>query len=223
MLLLTCCLFAGCSKGTDAGKVFVPGAGHPVNWASHLAIGTDSFHGTFITSAPSGTTGGVLFVLHCAPCHGNDGAGKIGPNIQSDALALINYAIQTFPVMAGHAGLTQAERQSIADYITILASTTQPLAGTIDPALCTQCHGQNLGGGISGISCFSCHNGPDGSLGHPSDWLSARDQPVEFHGSYGSAFSSGCTTCHGVDLRGGYVFSSPTGSAPSCYSCHDTF
>jgi len=26
-------------------------------------------------------------------------------------------------------------------------------------------------------------------------------------------FSAGCSTCHGVDLRGG--------NAPSCYGCHD--
>jgi plastocyanin len=219
LLLLACCCFAACSKGTDAGKMFVPGRGHPVEWASHLAIGTNDFHGTFITTAPPGTTGGVLFVLHCAPCHGNDGAGKIGLNIQAATLSLINYAFATFPVMAGHAGLTQAQRQSIADYIATLTSTT-PLAGTIDPTPCQQCHGENLDGGIAQVSCYSCHDGPYGGLGHPAGWLSGTNNLLSFHGPYGLDFSSGCTTCQGVDLNGGYVFSSPTGSAPGCPSCH---
>ncbi|MEW6002666.1 MAG: hypothetical protein AB1638_08490, partial [Nitrospirota bacterium] len=83
----------------------------------------------------------------------------------------------------------------------------------INTALCEQCHGGKLDGGIALISCFSCHNGSGGSIGHPSGWLNAKDEPISFHGTYGSNFVSGCTTCHGVDLTGII--------GPSCFSCHN--
>jgi hypothetical protein len=223
LFLAATALLYGCGRGTDAGKVFVPGKGHPDAWASHLAVGTMNFHGTFIKSVPSVSAGPKLFVLHCAPCHGNDGSGKIGPNIQADTLPLIVSAIQNRPVMRGHAILSGSELQSIADYITTLASSSNPLVGSFNPVLCSQCHGTNLDGGIALISCYSCHNGPDGGLGHPAGWSSAKDLPVVFHGPYGRDFPSGCTTCHGVDLNGGFVYLSINGSksAPGCSSCHN--
>jgi len=225
-IVLLCVVFvlsANCGRGTDAGKVFVPGQGHPDAWVSHMTVGTDTFHGTFIKSAPTTSEGPRLFILHCATCHGNDGAGKIGPNIQSVTLPLIVNAIQTRPVMKGHAILTPDELQSIANYITTLASSSTILAGSFNPELCTQCHGAHLDGGIARVSCYSCHNGPDGGLGHGADWSSSKNQPDVFHGSYGRQFPSGCTTCHGVDLNGGFVYLSGNGNknAPACSSCHN--
>ncbi len=68
----------------------------------------------------------------------------------------------------------------------------------------TQCHGTDFMGGLSGVSCFSCHAYP-----HPSDWLTT-------HGpnAYG-ALKNGCASanCHNADFKG-----SPT--APSCFDCH---
>lgn len=223
LLVTTAVLSFGCGRGTDAGKVFVPGKGHPDTWASHLAVGTMNFHGTYIKTIPSASPGAELFVLHCAPCHGNDGSGKIGPNIQAVTLPLIVSAILNKPVMSGHAVLTSDELQSIADTIATLASSSHFLAGSFDPVLCRQCHGENLDGGIALVSCFTCHNGPDGGLGHPAGWSSAKNQPSGFHGTYGRDFSSGCTTCHGVDLKGGFVYLSVNGNntAPGCSSCHD--
>lgn len=223
LLLAVLALTVGCGRGTDPGKVFVSGKGHPDAWVSHLSVGTMNFHGTSITSVPAGSAGAMLFVLHCAPCHGNDGSGKIGPNIQADTLPLIVNAIQTKPVMKGHGNLRQDELQSIADYITTLAGNSTPFAGAFDSTICTPCHGTNLDGGIAVVSCFSCHNGPDGSLGHPAGWSSAKDPPTGFHGSYGRDFPSGCTTCHGVDLNGGFVYLSGNGNknAPGCPSCHN--
>lgn len=88
---------------------------------------------------------------------------------------------------------------------------------------CAECHGKDLAGGISKVSCFSvqdqngiqCH---PKSLGHPSDWGHAIQ-----HGQSGAMAAAGvssgfawCSTCHGDDYRGG------TGKAVSCFSCHTT-
>jgi hypothetical protein len=215
-------LSAGCGKGTDSGKAFVPEAGHLDKWASHLGVGTSDFHGTFIKSVPPAPAGPTLFVLHCAPCHGNNAAGRIGPDIRQLGLSLpiVNAAIQNVPLMLGHGTLSQGEVQAIIDYIAALA-TSQPLSGSLDPALCTQCHGADLRGGIAVVSCFSCHNGPDGSIGHPVGWLAGKDNPAAFHGRYGRDLVSGCTTCHGANLTGSIVLLSTTGVAPACTSCHN--
>lgn len=88
----------------------------------------------------------------------------------------------------------------------------------ISVALCADCHGLDLDGGISRVSCLSCHHGPDGVIrrpNHPIEWLAARDDSVHFHGVYGSDFPTACAGfCHGDDLTGGI--------GPSCFDCHDT-
>jgi mono/diheme cytochrome c family protein len=223
MLLVASIVLFGCGRGTDTGKVFVPEAGHPAAWASHLAVGTKDFHGTAMTSVSADSVGPRLFVLHCAPCHGIDGSGKIGPNIQAATLPLIVSAIQNLSVMRGHAGLANDELQSIAGYVATLAGSAPLASASYEPELCRQCHGTGLDGGIATVSCFACHNGPDGSLGHPVGWSSAKQNPISFHGSYGRKYSSGCTTCHGADLNGGFVFlsSNPGKIAPRCANCHD--
>src|SRR5512138_2726492 len=55
------------------------------------------------------------------------------------------------------------------------AGGLHPAAYIAGPSACFECHGKNLGGGISGVSCFSgslngitCH--PDGPSGHPEGW-----------------------------------------------------
>jgi len=204
-------LVVSCGNGTGSGKVFSD-EGHPANWASHLTIGTDSFHGTAIMQVPSADNGTVLFVRHCTPCHGNDASGKIGPNIQGAPASLISFAV-TIPIMRGHSILSQSDIGDISGYLALLKSGAPPVIGVIDPAVCTQCHALNLDGGIAKVSCFACHNGPDGSFGHPPGWLSSKDDPLHFHGVYGKEFVTGCTACHGADLRGLV--------GPSCFVCHD--
>ncbi len=206
-------LLAACGGASDSGKVFVPESGHPENWVSYLTIGTKNFHGTAIKTVPSHNSGAILFVLHCAPCHGNDASGKIGVNIQGVPASEITTFISIVPVMRGHTILSQDEIREIADYIATLTSGASPVIGVFDPVLCTQCHSASLDGGIARRSCFSCHNGPDGSIGHPAGWLSSSDDPLHFHGRYGTDFVAGCTTCHGADLKGLI--------GPSCFSCHD--
>lgn len=77
------------------------------------------------------------------------------------------------------------------------------------PTSCYQCHGKDLHGGISNVSCFSaarsginCHaNGPSG---HPAGWA----LPAQ-HGAHAKALQAGmngfahCQLCHGADFNGG--------------------
>lgn len=68
-----------------------------------------------------------------------------------------------------------------------------------DGAICTECHGDNLDGGISGVSCSTdsfngqaCHaNGP---AFHPPQWLDKN--AVGFHGDAYASGSSLCALCH---------------------------
>jgi len=85
-------------------------------------------------------------------------------------------------------------------------------AATASRSSCAQCHGEDLNGGIAGISCTACHLG--GSLTvHPADW-----QPIsQAHKGYVNANSAvACADqyCHGANLDG------VAQSGPSCSSCH---
>lgn len=79
------------------------------------------------------------------------------------------------------------------------------------PSSCYECHGKNLAGGISRVSCFSatrsgisCH--PNGPSGHPAGWALP-----DAHGAATKAASNGqnglerCRVCHGSDLSGGSI------------------
>ena len=80
------------------------------------------------------------------------------------------------------------------------------------PDDCSTCHGADLKGGISGVSCTSCHLGSPTSV-HPADWVpvySMHDPYVETNGT------GACANlyCHGASLTG------VANSGPSCTSCH---
>jgi len=85
---------------------------------------------------------------------------------------------------------------------------------------CAQCHGTDLKGGISAVTCFNTgRNGRACHAGGPGAHVSATwDEPSE-HGAAAKAAPSGiqgmfnCRKCHGGDLTGGLV-------GKSCYSCH---
>ena len=95
--------------------------------------------------------------------------------------------------------------------------STHPARALPDGDLCTECHGDDLRGGISGVSCFSasrngvgCHaNGP---AFHPASWLNKTAGPG-FHGAayMGNALIRGlaCTGCH-----------EPATSFYNCLECH---
>lgn len=74
---------------------------------------------------------------------------------------------------------------------------------------CADCHGADLGGGISSVSCFtagfnglSCH--PGGFTGHPMPYASADLHGPAAKGGTGciSGFSY-CQICHGMNFAGG--------------------
>ena len=213
VLALLLLQLTGCGSGAGTGKVFVPESGHPENWVDPLFVGDDTFHGTFLKTSRSSSPGSGLFLRHCAACHGETGAGKIGPNIQGISLTIINSAISFVPLMKGHSILSQEERAEIAGYLATIRVDPVPATANFDTSVCIGCHGEDLKGGIAAISCYSCHNGPDGSLGHPAGWTEAKDRPVLFHGSYGRTFVRSCASCHGFDLNGGI--------GPRCSTCHD--
>lgn len=78
---------------------------------------------------------------------------------------------------------------------------------------CAQCHGANYNGGISWISCTSCHMGGVNSV-HPANWGS---YAYARHSDYVRSNGTGeCANawCHGTDLAG------INESGPSCTLCH---
>jgi hypothetical protein len=78
---------------------------------------------------------------------------------------------------------------------------------------CKSCHGADLTGGESKISCFKCH----ASYPHSDSWLDRSSD--EFHGQYlkkpGSKIKD-CAACHGEDYAGG-------SSKVSCFECHAAY
>jgi len=84
-----------------------------------------------------------------------------------------------------------------------------PSAFLAVPSSCYECHGKDLTGGISKVSCFSttfnglsCHAG--GPSGHPAGWADP-----DSHGKGAKALATGingfphCQVCHGTDFSGG--------------------
>ena len=206
-------LLSGCGGGSDSGRVFVPESGHPERWTSPSSIGTEDFHSFAVKRVESHVTGAVLFVRHCAPCHGDNASGKVGPNIQNETASDIVNDIAEVPLMRGQAILKGDEIQEIANYIASLSNGSSPVKTVIKTDSCIACHGIDLDGGISKVSCLSCHSGPDGRIGHPSAWALTKNDIAHFHGSYGRKFVNACSICHGINLEGGI--------GPSCSICHN--
>ncbi len=78
-------------------------------------------------------------------------------------------------------------------------------------ASCSQCHGPDLAGGISRVSCTACHLGGPTSI-HPA-WVPLLGK----HGPYAETNgTAACANqyCHGLSLEG------VSGSGPSCTKCH---
>jgi len=82
---------------------------------------------------------------------------------------------------------------------------------------CAECHGADLSGGTSNVSCFGnpsgCHHGP------VADWVAttpaAQSHGVAAKNAPGNSGFASCQVCHGADFR------TPRGGANrSCYSCH---
>lgn len=87
------------------------------------------------------------------------------------------------------------------------------------PDQCRSCHGSTsdpaLAGGISKVSCFTCHT----TVNHPAGWgapgqhgRSSAQLPVSGDPIAMAAFAH-CAKCHGADYKGGV-------SGSSCMACH---
>jgi predicted CxxxxCH...CXXCH cytochrome family protein len=78
---------------------------------------------------------------------------------------------------------------------------------------CAECHGADLSGGTSTVSCFEnsagCHHGPIANWATPAvHGATAKQAP-------GSPRFASCQLCHGADFR------TPRGDGnETCYSCH---
>ena len=87
-----------------------------------------------------------------------------------------------------------------------------------DGSPCMDCHGDDLAGGISGVSCStdsfggqSCH--ASGPAFHPADWVST-------HSEFARPDGTPCFECHGVDLLGGISGVSCSSDSFNGQSCH---
>lgn len=102
--------------------------------------------------------------------------------------------------------------------------TDHPAAYIKDKTVCAECHGADLHGGISRVSCFSatfngvsCHAA--GPAGHPAGWASPDAHGVAAKSAADIAAMTGfstCQACHGAPFTGGAI-------APSCVGtagCH---
>ena len=82
---------------------------------------------------------------------------------------------------------------------------------------CEECHGADLRGGVSFISCYtpslngeSCHGDGPG-MGHSPGWADP-----SLHGNHAKiAGMASCQACHGADFGGGVA-------KIACGSCHGT-
>lgn len=207
-------IFAGCGSGSGSGSFFTKESGHTAQWASPNTIGTEGFHGSFVKTQKGSPEGAATFARRCADCHGSNGSGKIGPNIQGLTADDIQFCMENVIYMKWlKLALTDEELQSVAAFLSAPLDSTTASPVSVQADTCAECHGDDFDGGISGRSCYACHKGPNGTVGHPKGWSLQKDDPIHFHGTYARSFSVACTTCHGPDLAGPKV--------PSCFSCHD--
>ena len=91
------------------------------------------------------------------------------------------------------------------------STATQDYLANNGSSGCTQCHGSDLSGGISNVSCFGntagCHHGPIPNWSTPAvHGATAKKAP-------GSSGFASCQICHGKSFSGG-------GANESCFTCH---
>jgi len=113
-----------------------------------------------------------------------------------------------------------AAGNSVAGWLVVPAGGDHTTAATLDyintgSSSCGSCHGSDLAGGISGVSCYQnpagCHHDP------VAGWVAAQPA-VQNHGvsakkAPGSSGFASCQICHGRNFAGG-------GSLVSCFTCH---
>lgn len=187
LLAATAGLLVSCSElKNELSPPTSPASGvHPDAWIDTTSPG---FHGRVMKKAGYPND-------ECVKCHGGDfGGGTSGVSCY-DCHALYPHDPEW---------MTPGSDSSHAAYLKRIDYNTSS---------CETCHGADLGGGSSGVSCNSCH----ALYPHPSGWMNPSDQA--FHGVYlkGQNYdASSCTPCHGSDFKGG-------SSGVSCYGCHPSY
>ena len=79
-----------------------------------------------------------------------------------------------------------------------------------DKTSCKTCHGSDLKGGSSGVSCYSCHT----NYPHETGWKEAVNHGPKAYGTLKNSCAAG--NCHGTTFQG-------TPQAPACSRCHNDF
>ncbi|OGQ05815.1 MAG: hypothetical protein A3F82_06250 [Deltaproteobacteria bacterium RIFCSPLOWO2_12_FULL_44_12] len=153
---------------------------------------------TWIVPAEHGAAAEGNGKLNCKGCHGDDFRGGLSGKSCYECHEL-------FPHEKGWYD-PQRVQQKHRDFV--MANGTTSCA--------TQCHGTDLGGGLSGRSCNECHQWLPW-FPHPEGW-----KDYEGHGTYvlqtlGNDKTS-CKLCHGNDFLGGF-----SGVSCSNSSCHSNY
>lgn len=129
-------------------------------------------------------------------------------------------ALQLVSCSKGNNSVLDASGKHPANWIVNHREVFRSLAGAIDdPAIanksqCVECHGADLKGGVSKVSCFSQGFGAQSCHFHPAGFANP-----DSHGTTAKGFGTSlglrtCQGCHG-SLYGGGVL-----TAISCFPCH---
>src|SRR5574340_79803 len=65
---------------------------------------------------------------------------------------------------------------------------------------CKECHGADLSGGVSKLSCFSASVNGQGCHPHPADWANPDRHGADAKKAPGSSGFASCRACHGDTL-----------------------
>jgi len=170
---------------------------HPLEWMDQSS---EDFHG-YNLSQKGDDQSGLQGIEWCQTCHGEEYKGGTA------GVSCYKCHAGGF---SGHVDLNDLINTESSDFHG-LALSENGLAG-LDR--CRDCHGVDLFGGKSGVSCSQCHEG--GYSGHPAQVEFIDPSNENYHGKIfwdnGWDFTH-CQNCHGEDLSGGF-----TGVA--CVSCH---
>lgn len=97
----------------------------------------------------------AFYASACSACHGEDGAGHIGPDITGRSADDVRAAIERVPMMLGVIGSTDQQIEAVGQYLlslgddALVASLEEQSDGeTIFNQRCAACHGPNATGRV---------------------------------------------------------------------------